>query len=308
VYQAMNSLDDATLQTMFPEMTTDEARAAVGKMHLMGIGTFDADGKFQINTDLLADLFGEGFGLGGGGGGSGGGAETPEERQTAYGDFSAIVKPEIMESMTQSVWEDLGQPTAQEFESWYDSGGQAIMPIMVNPDNFEADFERIWRLTAEHNSTKNPEEQSESSQELATLLSEIAPGQTVEDWSRMGRWMSNEIGSMVPEENIGFGSAGFYLGEPLDDGMISRGLFDGYGYSPDELAQMMTDGKKYEEVVPVNIYNDFIGRGWNEDQVVNMWKFYTMGASKSLWSRDTRAGLEGALVGENAVGSIVGGG
>jgi hypothetical protein len=61
VYRAMNSFDDETLQTMFPDIPPDEARALIGKLSVFGGMTIDENGKLSIDTETLTQLFGEGF-------------------------------------------------------------------------------------------------------------------------------------------------------------------------------------------------------------------------------------------------------
>jgi len=61
VYQRMSSLDDSTLKMMFPDMEPDAARALVGRMSIFNLMTIDENGQLTVDTEGIAQLFGEGF-------------------------------------------------------------------------------------------------------------------------------------------------------------------------------------------------------------------------------------------------------
>jgi len=83
VYRAMHAVSDETLAALFPDMDPAEARTTFGRLHLLGIVRPGPDGNFEIDYDLLEDLFPDGGAPIGGGGGT----PIPQSEQDAYDDF-----------------------------------------------------------------------------------------------------------------------------------------------------------------------------------------------------------------------------
>jgi len=119
VYRAMHAFDDETLQTMFPDIAPDKARALIGKLSVFGAMTIDENGKLSVDTETLTQLFGEGI-LGEGV------TPTPEPTGEKWDSFlDTVPSYEIGEGFDEKElarqWEEAGKPlTWDEFEAWRD--------------------------------------------------------------------------------------------------------------------------------------------------------------------------------------------
>jgi hypothetical protein len=103
---------------MFPGMSTTDARSAIGKMSLMGIGTFDEDGKFQVDYELLKSVFPSAVGGGDGG--------TPEDvpdvpLAEAYDAFVETIPSGEEGGWSYAKWVRDGKPTT--FDKYQESTG-----------------------------------------------------------------------------------------------------------------------------------------------------------------------------------------